>query len=362
MDTMQNGLTSLEFHPCGSPSLVDDKVFRTLLTAIQNDEKGKLWLSIITYQDYPDPGILLGAESLTKDLAKSEPGKQIDYVKIRKDLAVAEAELNGSHEDKQQISEMCNKLVEGHVSYVQATANALGYELYDKLIDCFYGKAKDEGFEHFIANNIPIDITRSWPPYSKIKQRNNNSIRAWRQYHALAKYNIEQLKSSIGFKVFIAKLRSACEQREEKQRKLARKAMTHLTQRHPQSPQAQATRLALAQRRALIEKRNRMVSAEKMARNERLKRLNLNNIHQLGDQTRICLPDSVIHALGDIQDKYQATLGEDEKKKDDVDEDNIHEVVSQMQIAKHDGPEEPLCGIIIPEGFVHLSPIVGGGD
>lgn len=89
--------------------------------------------------------------------------------------------------------------------------------------------------------------------------------------------------------------------------------------------------------------------------------MNLQNIHQLGDQTRIPLPDYVIRALTDSQNKYQATLEEKDQGDGDVDEDNLHDVVQQMHVAKDGVEEDLLGGIIIPEGYIHLGSTVGGG-
>ncbi|KAK5944363.1 hypothetical protein PMZ80_003644 [Knufia obscura] len=360
MDTLQNGLTNLTFGLQSSPSLLDDKVFRAFYAALQQDAKGEIWHFLVTYQDYPDPGILLQVESFAKDIARSEPGKQVNYEKVRKDLNTAQGELSGSHDDKERLFKLCNKLVESHVNYVRATAKVLGYELYDKLIDRFDNKVKDKNFEHFLATSVPSDLVRSWPSYNKIKQGNANNLRTWHQHQTLATYNIEHLKSSVELKVFLAKLKSAVERHEGKQRRVARKVTP--THRHRLCPQAQTAYSAQAHRRASIEKRNRIVSAERAARNERLKAINLANIHQLGDQSRICLPNSVIHALSDIQDKYQATI-EDNKdhEKDDGDGGGLHVAVQKMHIGGEDSGEDALSGIIIPEGFVHLGPMVGGG-
>lgn len=352
MHKSQNVLTILTNSRQEGQSLVDDKVFQILNGAIGDDQKVEVWHFIIAYQVYPDPGILLRIESFARDIAASEPGKQIDYAKIRRDLATAEGDLSGSNEDKQRIFKICNKLVESHINYVQATAKVLGYELYDKLIDRFYGKVKDYKFDHFLASSIPANFVRSGPSYNKIKQNSVDNIRTWHQHQASASYKIEQLKSSVELKVFLAKVKTAVERHEDRQRKLVPKVNIP-DQRHRPSPQAQTLRLARAQRRASIEKRNKIIEQNRVAKNLRLKSMNLQNIHQLGDQTRICLPDYVIRALTDSQDKYQATL-EENKNKGDVDGDNLHDVVQQMHIAKDGVGEDPLGGIIIPEGYVHL--------
>lgn len=154
MHKLQNSLTILTNPRQESLSLLDDRIFQAFHEAIGDDQSDGAWHFITAYQDYPDPSILLRAEFLAEDIARAESGKQIDYAKIRRSLATAEADLSGSNEDKRKMFEMCNKLVESHVSYVRATAKVLGYELYDKLIDRFYRKVKDDRFDHFIANII----------------------------------------------------------------------------------------------------------------------------------------------------------------------------------------------------------------
>jgi len=361
MHKLQNSLTILT-DPCQeSPSLLDDRIFQAFHEATGNDQSDGVWHFIAAYQDYPDPSILLRAEALAEDIAKAEPGKQINYAKIRISLATAEADLSGSNEDKRKMFEMCNKLVECHVSYVRATAKVLGYELYDKLIDHFYRKVKDDRFDHFIANSIHANVPRSWPSYSKLKQSSVNNIRTWRQYQASASHNIEQLKSSVELKVFLAKVKTAVERYEDRQRKLVHNVNIP-DQRHHSFLQAQTLRLARAQRRASTEKRNKIIEQNRVAKNLRLKSMNLQNIHQLGDQTRIPLPDYVIRALTDSQNKYQATLEENKDKGDgDVDEDNLHDVVEQMHIVKDGVGEDSLGGIIIPDGYIHLGSTAGGG-
>ncbi|KAK5099634.1 hypothetical protein LTR70_002285 [Exophiala xenobiotica] len=349
MHKSPNVLTILT-NPCQEgQSLVDDKVFQVLNGAIGDDQKVELWHFIIAYQDYPDPGILLRTESFARDIAASEP---------------AEGDLSGSNEDKQRIFQFCNKLVESHVNYVRATAKVLGFELYDKLIDRFYGRVMDNKFNHFLAGSTPDNFVRSWPLYNNIKQSSVDNIRTWRQHQASASYNIEQFKMSVELKVFLAKVKTAIERYEDRQRKPAPKANIP-DQHHRPSPQAQTLRLARAQRRASIEKRNKIIEQNRLAKNLRLKSMNLQNIHQLGDQTRICLPDYVIRALTDSQDKYQATL-EENKDKGEVDGGNLQDVVQQMHMAKDGVGEDPLGGIIIPEGYVHLGSTAasggGGGD
>lgn len=360
MHKLQNSLTILTNPRQESLSLLDDRIFQAFHEAIGDDQSDGAWHFIAAYQDYPDPSILLRAEFLAEDIARAESGKQIDYAKIRLGLATAEADLSGSNEDKRKMFEMCNKLVESHVSYVRATANVLGYELYDKVIDRFYRKVKDDRFDHFIANIIHANFLRSWPSYGKLKQSSVNNIRTWRQYQASASYTIEQLKLSVELKIFLAKVKTAVERHEDRQRKLAHKVDIP-GQRHHSFPQAQTLGLARAQRRASTEKRNKIIEQNRVAKNLRLKSMNLQNIHQLGDQTRIPLPDYVIRALTDSQNKYQATLEEKDQGDGDVDEDNLHDVVQQMHVAKDGVEEDLLGGIIIPEGYIHLGSTVGGG-
>lgn len=349
--TLHNGTTKPSVLSQESSSLLEDETFQVFDQALKNDEERKIWHNLVAHQGYLDPIILLRAESFTNDIVNSEPGKQIDYAKIREDLAKAKADLSGSYEDKQKLIKLHNKLVDGHTHFVQATARALGYDLYNKLIDRFYGKVEDNTFNQFIATKLPPNIVRNWPSYINIKQSTTNNIRTWRHKEASASYRIEQLKSSVEVKVLLAKLKTAVERHEDRQRKLTGKPNTTDHRYRPRSP-AQTARLARAHRRASIEKRNRLIEENRSIKNHRLKSTNLRNIHQLGDQTRVCLPDYVIRALTDSQDKYSAAL-ENEKEKGDMEEDGLHEFVQQMHIVK-DGGVYLLGGIVIPEGHVHL--------
>lgn len=94
------------------------------------------------------------------------------------------------------------------------------------------------------------------------------------------------------------------------------------------------------------------------------------NTHQLGNQSRVCLPDNVIHALTNIQTQYQETLFEEDKEddmggyteqpgKDNISNNSIHIAGEQMHVDDEALGWQPCRGIIIPAGYVNLGPAEG---
>lgn len=364
MDKLKGCLPNLSIDPSSEHSIVEDPVFQTFKTAILSEKEDESWYRLVYGQEYPDPTLLLNGDQFACAIAKQEPGQYIDYEQVRNDLYKAESYMQGGPEMKALTFKLYDELVINHVRYVHAATCAMGFEMYSRLIDRFYGKTGDLQFECLLSSNLPIEssISSNWPSYEYVKHHNTCNLNFWRSWQNTYANSIVVLKNSPDLRLFFAQLHTALEASATTSCRMKVQSKRNTINSHTQNLH-RVTSPLLNQRRCAVEKHKLATQMVRNAKHQELKLNNLHNIHQLGEQSRQRLTDGVVQALSDIQEEWKDKMFEEQCLGDYVGEtvegeDNVSEKVEWQHASASltpNGRDEPFDGIILANGLVNLA-------
>lgn len=363
MEKLEDSLTGRVVDLSPERSIVQDPIFQAFYRAIVGKKENRLWYRLVYCQEYPDPFLFLKDDQIACEIAKLEPGQYVNYDRIRTDLQKAQSYIQNAPEVKVLMVQACNELIDANVRYVHAAICATGFEMYNRLIDRFFGITKDLQFERLLSSTLPIDsnISSKWPSYGHVKHHNIYYLNFWRGWHRTHADSMLVLKNLPNTRLFLAKFATILEAQAA--------TSSHVEVQPKRSSDTSHTsnlngaRVVLTKRRQAIEKHKFAVQEARSARHQQLKSHNLNNIHQLGEQSRQCLPDGVIQALSAIQEEWKDKLFEEQCLGEYIgDADGEVEYVTGRVEGLHvsngltpNGKEEPFDGIIIPDGLMNLA-------
>ncbi|KAJ9655290.1 hypothetical protein H2198_005819 [Neophaeococcomyces mojaviensis] len=341
------------------PSIVDDPIFQHFYSKKEVDEKGFTHFEqVAKFQEPIDLTMLLDNKLFINAIKAHEPGRYLSYRQIRKDLEMVEESIEGGPERVREMFNFSNRLSTTHNRFVRASCALTVLEMYEKIILRLYDIVPDQKFKalpELQSLLFKVEFEASKLPYSEVTFNTHETIKCFEQQVKQATKDIEDLKNSIEFKTFRAKLNTATQVHECK---------VHQAYIEAQRGASEAAKEYI-QRLAEVKDKNARMNEQRIRKNLTIKTKNLGNVHQLGNQTRTPLPDSVIQALSIIQDSYKGTIFDEtfnnskkqEKSDEDASEDGVHEATEDIE-NKNEEPEgfedEPLQGVYIPNGFEHI--------
>ena len=320
------------------PSILGDCIFQVIQHSILNRPNLHFWQSLATIGVFPEPRCVLDLDSIVDVLSISEPGTQVDYQQICADLEALRGYVTGGPDVQARMSKTYHDLLSAHTNYIKRVSHTGILERYDSMIDRLYNMIPDPQFVEwvFTANVLPSAMYygNCWPDYTSAKARGMKKLEQARSELQEATDVLVQLKNSTEVKIFFARLRSALVLQTTS---MSSQQRSSTVSRRPGrvSQQTQSNHI-LTTRRAALAHRKDLAEDARYSRNFPLKKHNVNNVHQLGQQGRELLSTSVVQALGIIQAKWQ------------------HQLLPEDSIATKD-EETKWGGVLVGKGYVNVA-------
>lgn len=268
-------------------------------------------------------------------------------------------EIQGNGAVIQGMFDFFQELKAKHRHFVKTSCALTMVELYNKIIVRQYGVVQDHEFSalpEFQSLSYAVCFRDEAPPYAEVRANLDDTIAHLQWILKHAAQSIATIKNSLEFKKFRAKLTTA---QQAHQLKLERSAKA--AQRA-----AYVTSLDFIRRLAETKMKNEKMQERRAKKNLSLKSINIESLHQLGNQTRTPLPNNVVQALSVMQSLHNDAISAElnggssstEKwKKDSVDngigEENIHNAVENLTI--NGEPEDFKEDVEIPNGFENVA-------